>query len=130
MKKNILTVIIVIIILGAFYFITSKKPAVSPTTSTVSSNYDVILYWGQGCSHCEKVKEYIQNNQIDQKLKINQKEIHDQNNSQEFQKNVQDNCSELISQEGIGIPVAFDIITKKCYQGDTPIIDYLTEKTK
>lgn len=147
MKNNIVTVIIIVAVLTGFYFLISQKPtktenivsntvtpstATSPTTiPTVYPNPDLTLYWGEGCPHCENVKEYIKTNQVDQKLKINQKEVYrDQNNSNEFKKNITDYCSDLITQGGIGVPVLFDSNNKKCYQGDTPIINYLLEKTK
>lgn len=128
MKKNILTILIIAGLFIGLYFITSKKPS---NTETVYDNPDLVFYWGQGCSHCENVEAYIKSNNIDNKLKINRKEVFkNKDNSQEFQNTVSQNCPDLIKPDGIGVPVAFDLSTKKCYQGDTPIIDYLTAKIK
>lgn len=128
MIKKITTFLIIIAVIFGLYKITSQRPA---NTETVYDNPDLVFFWGDGCSHCEKVEEYIKSNNIDNKIKINRKEVFkNKNNSQEFKETVNKNCPEIVGTDGIGVPVAFDPITKKCYQGDTPIIDYLTEKTK
>ena len=39
-------------------------------------------------------------------------------------------CSGIVTNDGIGVPVGFDPVNKKCIQGDTPIIDFLKLKIK
>lgn len=127
MKKIVITIIVVIVVLFGIYKITSK-----PTTSTTTNvdNPDLVLYWGEGCPHCEKVKEYISSNNIDQKIKINQKEVYyDKSNQKELTDVVTKYCPSLGGGQGIGVPVLYNPKDNVCSQGDQPIIDYITQKT-
>ena len=124
--KRILIFLLVLVGLFGLYKLISIKP------DTVQQNYDnpdLVLYWGVGCSHCEVVKDFITNNSVDQKLKINQKEVfNDNQNQQEFENTIKNYCPELNNGQGIGVPVIFDTNDKKCVQGDQPIIDLITQK--
>lgn len=128
MKKIIIIIIFIIIVLFGLYKITSKPN--TSITSTNIANPDLVLYWGQGCPHCEKVKDYIKANNIDQKLKINQKEVYsDKQNQAELTDTVTKFCPEIDIKQGIGVPLAFDSKNNKCFQGDQPIIDFINQKT-
>ena len=95
----------------------------------IYDNPDIVLYWKVGCPYCENVEKWINENNIDKKIKINYKEIHyNQDNQKELIKTAQDNCPEQIGSQGIGVPLAFNPNNKKCAVGDTPIIDFLKQK--
>jgi len=113
------------------------------------NNSDLILFYGSTCPHCKIVEEYISKNQIDQKLKISQVEVYDnKSNANTFSNMVKEICpneSDWIGgpkpsldganptiYQGGNLPVPFlvDQKDKKCIVGDTPITDYLSEKTK
>ena len=65
----------------------------------------------------------------DAKLKVNYKEVYyNQQNQTELTKTIQQYCPELMESGGIGVPTGFDPVNKKCIQGDTPIIDFLSSK--
>jgi glutaredoxin len=124
MKKIVVTVIIIALLYGLFQLL-SKKPT---SVDTIVSNPDLIVYWGQGCPHCEKVKEYIATNKLDQKIKISLKEVYsNQSNQQELQATAK-LCPEIDTSQGIGVPFGFVPSTKKCLYGDQPIIDWLSAK--
>jgi len=126
--KKILPFLIIVAILVGFYFLTSKKPA-SVTTS--APNSDLVLFYGSTCPHCKIVEEFISTNQIDQKIKINQLEVYEnQSNASTFASMVKEICPNQLSSEGLSVPFLIDQKDKKCTIGDTPITDYLTEKTK
>jgi len=137
MKQKIIVVLIAIGFLTILYFILSQKPK-SLTSPNVNSNNqsvnineqdDLIFFWGNGCPHCENVKEFITNNQLDQKLKINQKEVYtNADNKNELLSLINQYCPE-IDKNQIGVPFGFDPKDKKCIQGDTPIIDFLKQKS-
>ncbi len=95
----------------------------------IYDNPDLVFYWGNGCPHCENVEKWLNDNNSDQKLKINYKEVYyNQNNQTELSNTVKEYCPELIEDQGIGVPTGFDPVNKKCIQGDTPIIDFLSAK--
>lgn len=95
----------------------------------VYDNPDLVFYWGNGCPHCENVEKWLKENNADQKLKINYKEVYyNKDNQTELYNTAQQYCSEIIQDGSIGVPTGFDPVNKKCIQGDTPIIEFLSAK--
>lgn len=124
MKKTI-PLILIILAIGAYFFFNSQKTEVPKFTD---SEAELILFWGNGCSHCEKVKTHIKDNNLESKVKILYKEVYyDQANQKLLESTVQ-KCPEIDSSRGIGVPLAFDTKNAKCLYGDTPIIDWLNTK--
>lgn len=120
MIKKIIPALIIIAVLIGFYFLTSKKP-----TS------DYILFYGSTCPHCKIVEEFISTNQIDQKIKINQLEVYEnQSNSSLFAGMVKEICPDQLQTEGLPVPFFIDQKDKKCIIGDSTITEYLSEKSK
>jgi len=129
MIKKITTFLIIITILVGFYLLTSKKPASITSTETPTADY--ILFYGNTCPHCKIVEEFISNNQIDQKIKINQLEVYNnKSNSSLFTNMVKKICPDQLKTEGLPVPFLVDQKDKKCTIGDAPITEYLTEKSK
>jgi hypothetical protein len=128
MKKTVLTILIIVIILFVFYKITSQKPQ---SVNTDYKNSDLILFYGNTCPHCKIVEEFISQNQIDQKLKISQLEVYiNKYNSNLFSEMVKNICPDKSSPEGLPVPFLINQKDKQCFVGDTPITEYLTEKSK
>lgn len=95
----------------------------------VYDNPDLVFYWGNGCPHCENVEKWLKENNADQKLKINYKEVYyNKDNQTELYNTAQQYCSEIIQDGSIGVPTGFDPVNKKCIHGDTPIIEFLSAK--
>jgi len=92
-------------------------------------NTDLIFYWGEGCPHCENVENWLKENNKDQKIKISSKEVYkNKENQDQLFSIAQEYCPEIIENGNIGVPTGFDPKSNKCIQGDTPIIDFLTDK--
>ena len=124
MKK--LTVFLVIVLAIFVFLKLTAKP--SPTSLDSEQKVDFILYYSESCPHCKTVEEYIKTEKVDDKLKISQKEVYyNQENSKEFQENISQYCPEIMIDQGISVPVAFDVETKKCYIGSTFIIDFIDQ---
>ena len=127
MKKIIYFLVIIAVVFGLY-----KLLSIPPKNNI--SNYDnpdLIFYWGEGCPHCKNVEKWVKDNNANQKLKINQKEIYKNiQNQKEMTDLVKQYCSDLVGQNGIGIPLGFDPVNKKCISGDQPIIDFLSSKIK
>ncbi|MDD2482742.1 MAG: hypothetical protein PHE32_02690 [Candidatus Shapirobacteria bacterium] len=129
MIKKIITVLIIFAVLFGFYKITSQKPIsikIAPAPDT-----DLVLFYGDTCPHCKIVEEFISTNKINEKLKISQLEVYkDKSNSSLFSKMVNEICPEKLTADGLPVPFLINQVDKKCFIGDTPIKDYLTEKSK
>lgn len=123
--KNFLIPVLIIIALFGFYKLTSKNTNI---TSAADSSADLILFWGDGCPHCEVVKEYISKNKIDSKVKISLKEVYYNKTNQSILETTIKQCPEIDTKQGVGVPLAFDTKNKKCLLGDQPIIDWLSQK--
>lgn len=120
MKKSIIIVALIFIFSLIIYYIYSLKP---PTID--KSQADLILYWGNGCPHCEVVKDYISENNLDSKFKIIQKEVYyDKDNQKDLEITVA-LCPDIDKSKGIGVPLGFDVKNQTCLLGDTPIIEWL-----
>ncbi len=128
MFKKIYPYIIVATLLVLFVFVTQKPTQVSNNVD--SQNADLVIYWGDGCPHCENVKEFIKDNKSDEKMAISWKEVYkDQANQKEMLAIVDKNCPDVKSGGGMGVPFAFSPKDTKCFIGDTPIIDWIKSKT-
>lgn len=128
MIKKIITILIIAVVFFGLYKITSQKP------TSVNTNYpdaDLFLFYGETCSHCKDVEEFISKNQIDQKLKINHLEVfNNKSNSSLFSKMVNEICPEKSSPDGIPVPFLINQKDKQCFVGTPPITEYLSEKSK
>lgn len=140
MKKIIYFLIVIVIAIGFYKFLSTpskssniETPTLNSPTSENLENTDkpsLIFYWGDGCPHCENVKDFIIANNIDNQVNIIQKEVYkDINNQQELKDTVNQYCPQL-NNGGIGVPLALDVANKKCLQGDTPIIEFLQQQIK
>ena len=118
------------------YFLMSKPPIdqvkgdilqESPEVSYETP--DLIFYWGEGCPHCETVQNWLTENNQENILKINSKEVYkNQENTKELLNTVSQYCPELKGESGIGVPTAFNPVSQKCFQGSDEIIDFLSDK--
>lgn len=128
MKNKLFTGLIIVFIILGFYKITSKKPA---SVDIVQDNADLTLFFGNTCPHCKDVEEFISKNQIDQKIKINQREVYsNKSNAALFAKTVQEICPDQSSPSGIPVPFLIDTKDKKCFVGTPAITEYLSQKSK
>lgn len=123
MKKIIVITLIIIV----FIFV-GKKIAQVALPDYPDDQADLILYWGKGCPHCENVKKYIRDNNLDSKVKIAYREVYYDNGNQTKLEATVKLCPEVDATQGIGVPLAFDPKAKKCILGDQPSIEWLKNK--
>ncbi len=88
-------------------------------------NAQMILYYGYSCPHCKTVENYIAENNLAEKLQIEQKEISSNRANQDEFIRAAGNCG--IGSENLGVPMLRDAATQKCYSGDKTIIDFLKQ---
>jgi len=85
---------------------------------------EIILFYGDGCPHCEKVEEYIKTNKIDEKVQFDFKEIWYNKDNAAVMKEKADICK--IPEDELGVPLLFD--GAKCYVGEVEITDFFNKK--
>jgi len=127
MKPIVAVFLVVIALIGSFKILSPTKPEVQGTTIT---DPDLILYWGEGCSHCENLKKYISENKVEEKLKIIYKEVWNNESNLNDLKETIKLCPEIDTSKGIGVPLVFFTFDKKCTIGDTPAIDKIAQMIK
>jgi glutaredoxin len=144
MIKRATYFIVAILIFSGLFWLLSQPPKnnSNPDNSNVNTeekdtykdfpvhdNPDLVFYWGNGCPHCENVEKWLKENNSDQKIKVNYKEVYyNKNNQTELYNTAKQYCPEIIQDGNIGVPTGFDPANKKCIQGDTPIIEFLSAK--
>lgn len=136
MIKKIIYALIIVFILTSTFFLLSKPPTdqvkgdlIQNTPEVVYESADLVFYWGDGCPHCETVQNWLVENNQQNTLKINSKEVYNnQENTKELLNTVNQYCPELKGDSGIGVPTAFDPVTQKCFQGSDEIINFLSDK--
>lgn len=120
MKRDLLIVLIIIGVIVGLFKLLSRPPEFGYDSNKPT---DLIFYWGNGCPHCEKVKEYITQNKADQKLNISSKEVYYDKNNQQSLINDIAKCRDIADKKSIVVPVG--IAGEKCFVGDQPIIDWI-----
>lgn len=124
MKKHLSLIIILAVVFAAAVFWQLDKKKNSQVEG--ADNSQILLFYSETCPHCLKVEDYIKQNNIAEKIKIDQKEVGDKfeaNNNLMLEK--QKECG--INQNEIG-SIPFLWAPDKCLLGDQPIIDFLGQK--
>lgn len=86
----------------------------------------VILFYGQGCPHCAIVEDYIEKNNINEKISFEEKEVYyNKGNANDL---IQKAKACGIPTDSIGVPFLWD--GEKCYVGDQEIIEFFNQKLK
>jgi glutaredoxin-related protein len=125
MKK--ILILILVVILGFTYRRLNQPKVQGEQTVSVP---DMVLFISQTCPHCQNVEDYIQQNHLSDKIKIDFKEVYQQPKNQKLLQETADKCPNLDTGQGIGVPFAYLPATNSCLSGDTPIIDRLSQMVK
>ena len=125
-KLTIPAILFCLVSLGSIYLITNNKPSAEATenNSIVQESSGIILFYGDGCPHCAIVEEFVEQNNIEEKVSFSKKEVYYN----------QQNASELgvkakvcgMSTDFIGVPFLWD--GSKCYVGDQDIVEFFKNK--
>jgi len=115
-----------ILLAAASAFLMMELPKIkNAKTNGGNTAARIILYYGRSCPDCKIVENYIAENDLAKKLRIEQKEISsNRTNRDEFILTAQ-NCG--LGSDNLGVPMLWNGKTKKCYSGDKTIIDFLKQ---
>lgn len=93
------------------------------TPLPVLESGQVVLFVGEGCTHCETVTDRIKKDDLDKKMNIAIKEVfHNQDNALQLVA-VTRQCN--ISLDRAGVPLLWD--GTRCVQGDEKIVDFINK---
>ena len=125
-KKIVWTTIIVsvvILILGYILVDSSNKKA--KIKVNLPSKDKIVYYYGLTCPHCKEVEEWMKKNKIEEKIKIEKKEVwYNQENAAELQE-VAKFCG--LDPTSVGVPFLW--ADKKCYIGTPEVEKVLQDKS-
>jgi len=100
-----------LIILSLYLVYTNKKPKYS--------NDEIIFFYGVTCPHCKNVEVFIEENNLDEKLKIVKKEVYYNDTNQRELMSFAKKCN----LKEVGVPLIY--YEGKCYIGDNDGISLL-----
>ncbi|TSC93792.1 MAG: Uncharacterized protein Athens101428_534 [Candidatus Berkelbacteria bacterium Athens1014_28] len=132
-----IVVVAVVITIGVLFYKSSKSKTTnsseSATSASLSIANDVIvdnpiatLYFGNGCPHCKNLEDWLEKNNIADKVKYNRKEVwYNKTNSAELSKKAEI-CG--LKSDEVGVPFLFDDATSKCLTGEPDIENYFKGK--
>ncbi len=121
MNKKILltTILFVSVSMFAIALLSQEKNG-----SEQNKQGQIILFYGNGCPSCIVVEEYVEQNNLEEKISLEQKEVYYN----------QDNAHNLVekakicglSTNSIGIPFLWD--GSECFVGGQEIIEFLEQQ--
>jgi len=128
MKQKIITLLVVVLIAGLLSLVivvsNNKEKQVAEQKIEALKNADPVFYYGNTCPHCEIVEEWFQDNQVEEKMTFQKKEVYDdQVNANELTK-VAVSCG--LDANSIGVPFLY--AEGKCLIGSPDIIEYFANK--
>lgn len=130
--KRLIFLIIVIglIVLADIIFMSVKnrpykKLSLAPSqlVQTDQKKQPILLFYSNECPHCTTVKNFIKENRLDQKITIEQKELHNHKNINLLIK-ITKKCH--LKTDTLSVPFIWD--GSHCLTGDKDIIDYFNQK--
>ncbi len=132
MRQTLIYTILVILfsfLLVGFVVVGSRKKdtktVVNNQNTTSFSASEITYYYGNTCPHCKEVESWIEENKIDEKLKIIKKEVYDNpSNAAELRLAAQ-KCG--LDTTAIGVPFLYSP-DGKCFIGTPDVISFLKEK--
>ena len=128
-KKVIIPTILFFAVLIFAFIVLFENKEDNLSNNTAEENQrteesQIVLYYGEGCPACAVVEDYIEKNNIKERMEFEQKEVYyNKMNADELVERAK-TCG--ISANSIQIPFLWDGL--KCYVGDRDIIDFLNQK--
>lgn len=86
----------------------------------------LILFYGSTCPHCIAVEKFMADNQIEEKIKIDKKEVFNDKANAALLGVAAQRCG--LDTASIGVPFLWDGATARCLTGDSDIISFFEQK--
>lgn len=125
LEKKTITILAgaLILVVGFVYFGLKDGKQVPVIDDDPSA---IVYYWGDGCPHCKVVNDFLEANNIADKVSFEKKEVW----------NNKENASEMgrrakvcgVKTEGMGVPFVYGG-DGKCYVGEPDVTKFFKEKS-
>jgi len=138
MKQNVIIGIVVFVIVGLLFVIvwgsnnrqsvTSEsqgEQTLANITPAITTSNTPIFFYGNTCPHCKDVEEWMDDNNIEEKITIIKKEVYDNPAHSLELTEVAKSCG--LRTNSIGVPFLYTL-EKERLIGTPDIIDYLTNQ--
>jgi glutaredoxin len=123
-KKTIISMVLFVVVLIFSIIILVKNESQKINNSLVNDSSNIVLFYGEGCPHCLIVEDYINKNNVLDKIAITQKEVYSNDLNARELKEKAGFCK--LATNSIGVPFLWD--GSNCYIGDVEIINFLKSK--
>jgi len=125
MDKTIVVIILIIVVVAGGFLFWQYKPApqvpVTPTTLPAG----IVFFYGDTCSHCKKVEDFVSQNNIQDKVKFTSLEVYNNRANAQLLIDTEVFCKIKANEIG-SIPMLWD--GSKCFLGDLDIIDFFKKQ--
>lgn len=118
----ILVSLLFVLILVGGVVVFSKKSSAPTEDIPLPESYE--YFWGEGCTHCAKVEEFLSSWENIEKVEIDKKEVYNNTENVALFRSRAQYCE--LANNQVGVPFLFTP-DGECIIGDTPIIDYFAD---
>lgn len=130
MDKTIIYTVIIVILAGFLFFGFQTgffAKIFSGPVKPVAIPEGTILFYGEGCSHCKIVDDFISQNKVEDKVKFTRLEVWYNKNNQTILGEVILKCG--INSNQVGVPFLYDPSAGsgqagKCFEGQDDVINF------
>ncbi|MBU1089693.1 hypothetical protein KKF38_02785 [Patescibacteria group bacterium] len=124
-KKLWFTTILFIAVLIFAVILLSQEENKNQPTDQQNTQSQIILFYGDGCPHCVIVEEYIERNDIEEKISFEQKEVYYNKNNANDLTDKAKMCG--LPTDNVGVPFLWD--GSECFVGDQEIIEFFKQQS-
>jgi glutaredoxin len=130
MKKQIIAFLLIIIsFLGVLYLVyyqTNQSPTSGEALGIKLEKKALIYFYGDTCPHCKELSAWIDENKIEEKVKLQKKEVYNNRTNANLLNQAAELCN--LDTNSIGVPFIYD--NGKCYVGTPEAQELLRKKAK
>lgn len=122
MSKNFLPIgigIVLLVIVGGIFVLSQNK---APNGGA----HQIILFFGETCPHCLNVEQFLQANNVEQKISFEKKEVYNNRANADLLASKARECG--INDRQIGVPFLY--ANGRCLVGEEEVINFFQEKIK
>lgn len=121
--KNLKFLLLLIPIFTTLAFTGCAAETSSKNTTGIEQT-SIILYYGTGCPHCQKVEQYLKDNKVSDKISFQSKEVYSNEANSNEMNDKATNCG--LKTENVGVPFLWD--GSNCIMGDQKVIEFFKKK--